>query len=182
MKGSIQQHSKYNYYYVAWPDNGKIKTVSRYKGFLCRDGEIAGMTGRQMAERLLSLMRADVENGTFRIEKWKGETPSDIIPYLWKWLEEDGGSLSPATHKDYENSIKNHLIPWFTKNPYQIHELQYDVLCRLLNDINRTGKGKKNVIYCLRRCLVHAFKSNRIPVMPLFPEERKYNIVDPIIK
>ena len=182
MKGSIQQHSKYNYYYVAWPDNGKIKTVSRYKGFLCRDGEIAGMTGRQMAERLLSLMRADVENGTFRIEKWKGEAPSDIIPYLWKWLEEDGGSLSPATHKDYENSIKNHLIPWFTKNPYQIHELQYDVLCRLLNDINRTGKGKKNVIYCLRRCLVHAFKSNRIPVMPLFPEERKYNIVDPIIK
>ena len=140
------------------------------------------MTGRQMAERLLSLMRADVENGTFRIEKWKGEAPSDIIPYLWKWLEEDGGSLSPATHKDYENSIKNHLIPWFTKNPYQIHELQYDVLCRLLNDINRTGKGKKNVIYCLRRCLVHAFKSNRIPVMPLFPEERKYNIVDPIIK
>ncbi|MBP7508873.1 MAG: tyrosine-type recombinase/integrase [Prolixibacteraceae bacterium] len=182
MKGSIQQHSKYKYYYVAWPDNGKIQTVSRYRGFLCRDGEIAGMTGRQMAERLLSLMRADVENGTFRIEKWKGEAPSDIIPYLWKWLEEDGGSLSPATHKDYENSIKNHLIPWFTKNPYQIHELQYDVLCRLLNDINRTGKGKKNVIYCLRRCLVHAFKSNRIPVMPLFPEEKKYNIVDPIIK
>ncbi len=111
------------------------------------------MTGKEMAERLLSLMRADVENGTFRIEKWKGETPSDIIPYLWKWLEEDGGSLSPATHKDYENSIKNHLIPWFKLNHYQLHELQYDVLCRLLNDINRTGKGKKNVIYCLRRCL-----------------------------
>ncbi len=66
MKGSIQQHNKYKYYYVAWPDNGKIKTISRYKGFLCRDGEIAGMTGLQMAERLLSLMRADVENGTFQ--------------------------------------------------------------------------------------------------------------------
>ena len=90
--------------------------------------------------------------------------------------------LSPATRKDYENSIKNHLIPWFKLNPYQIHELQYDVLCRLLNDINRTGKGKKNVIYCLRRCIVHAFKSNRIPSMPVFPEEKKYNIVDPIIK
>jgi len=182
MKGSIQQHNKYKYYYVAWPDNGKIKTISRYKGFLCRDGEIAGMTGLQMAERLLSLMRADVENGTFRIEKWKGETPSDIIPYLGQWLKEDGASLSPATIKDYKNSIKNHLIPWFKKNPYQLHEIQYDVLCRLLNDINRTGKGKKNVIYCLRRCLVHAFKSNRIPIMPIFPEEKKYNIVDPIIK
>ena len=182
MKGPIQQHSKYEYYYVAWLDKGKLHTFSRYKGFLCRDGEIAGMTGKEMAERLLSLMRADVESGTFRIEKWKGETPSDIIPYLWKWLEEDGKSLSPATHKDYENSIKNHLSPWFEKNHYQLHELQYDVLCRLLNDINRTGKGKKNVIYCLRRCLVHAFKSNRISTMPLFPEEKKYNIVDPVIK
>ena len=34
----------------------------------------------------------------------------------------------------------------------------------------------------LRRCLVHAFKSNRIPTMPMFPEEKKYNIVDPVIK
>jgi len=182
MKGSIQQHSKYKYYYVAWSEKGKVHTVSRYKGFLCRDGEIAGMTGRQMAERLLLLMRADVENGTFRLEKWKGEAPSDIIPYLWKWLEEDGKSLSPATYKDYENSIKNHLTPWFQKNPYQLHELQYDVLCRLLNAINRTGKGKKNVMYCLRRCLLHAFKSNRIPTMPIFPEARKYNIIEPVIQ
>lgn len=182
MKGSIQQHNKYKYFYVAWPENGKLHTVSRYKGFLCRDGEIAGMTGKQMAERLLSLMRADAENGTFRIEKWKGETPSDIIPYLWQWLEEDGKSLAPATIKDYTSSIKNHLIPWFKKNLYQLHEIQYDVLCRLLDDINRTGKGKKNVMYCLRRCLVHAFKSNRIAAMPLFPEEKKYNIVKPIIR
>jgi integrase len=181
MKGSIQQHSKYKYFYVAWLDKDKLHTISRYKGFLCRDGEIAGTTGKQMAERLLSLMRADVENGTFRIEKWKGGQKSDLIPYLWKWLKEDGDTLSPATKKDYENSIKNHLIPWFKKNQYQLHEVQYDVLCRLLSDINRTGKGKKNVIYCLRRCLVHAYKSNRISAMPLFPEEKKYNIVEPII-
>jgi len=127
-------------------------------------------------------MRADVENGTFRIDKWKGESPSDIIPYLRLWLSEDTETLSSATKKDYENSFRNHLIPWFKQNPYQLHELQYDVLCRLLNDIKRSGKGKKNVIYCLRRCLVYAYKSNRIAAMPLFPEERKYNIVDPIIR
>ncbi len=182
MKGSIQRHNRCGYYYVAWYDKGKVFTISRYKGFLCRDGEIAGMRGREMAERLLSLMRADVENGTFRIEKWTRETPSDIVPYLTTWLDEDGKALSPATRKDYENSIRNHLIPWFTKNPYQLHEIQYDVLCRLLGDIQRTGKGKKNVLYCLRRCLVYAFKSNRINAIPLFPEESKYGIVDPIIK
>jgi len=182
MKGSIQRHNTCHYYYVAWPHNGKIHTISRYRGYLCRDGEMAGITGKEMAEHLLSLMRADYENGAFDVDKWKKQTPSNIIPYLQEWLDEDGKSLSPATHKDYENSIKNHLTPWFKKHPYQLHELQYDVLCRLLNDINRTGKGKKNVLYCLRRCLVHAYKSNRIPSMPMFPEERKYNIVDPIIR
>ena len=73
MKGSIQKHSKCHYYYVAWSEKGKLYTFSRYRGFLCRDGEIPGMRGKDMAERLLSLMRADVENGTFRIEKWMTE-------------------------------------------------------------------------------------------------------------
>jgi len=182
MLGSIQQHSKYQYFYVAWRENGKLHTFSRYRGYLCRDGEIPGMSGRQMAERLLFQMRADYENGTFRLEKYKGDSASDIIPYLHLWLQEDSGSLSPATKKDYENSIRNHLVPWFTKHPYQLHEIQYDVLCRLLNDINRSGKGKKNVLYCLRRCLVYAFKSNRIAAIPMFPEEKKYGIVDPIIR
>ena len=182
MKGSVHQHNTCHYFYVAWYEKGKVYTISRYKGFLCRDGEISGMRGKDMAERLLSLMRSDFENGTFNIEKWIKQTPSDIIPYLWTWLDEDGKSLSPATYKDYQNSIKNHLIPWFTKHPHDLHELQYDVLCRLLNDINRTGKGKNNVMYCLRRCLVHAYKSNRISALPLFPEEKKYNIVDPIIR
>jgi len=182
MKGSVQLHSKCHYYYVAWPDNGKVRTVSRYRGFLCRDGEMPGITGKEMAERLLHLMQADYENGTFRIEKWTGQTKSDVVLYLQEWLKEAVKTITPATQKDYENSIRNHLIPWFTEHSYQLHEIQYDVLCRLLGDINRTGKGKKNVMYCLRRCLVHAFKSNRIPTMPMFPEENKYNIVDPIIQ
>jgi len=113
MKGSIQKHNTCHYFYVAWYEKKKLYTISRYKGFLCRDGEIAGMRGKEMAERLLSLMRADVENGSFRIDKWISETPSDIVPYLRAWLEEDGKALSPATKKDYDNSIKNHLIPWF---------------------------------------------------------------------
>lgn len=52
MRGSVQKHNKYDYYYVAWSEKGKLYTLSRYKGFLYRDGEIAGMKGREMAERL----------------------------------------------------------------------------------------------------------------------------------
>jgi hypothetical protein len=103
------------------------------------------------------------------------------VLYLQEWLIEACKTIPPATQKEYENSIRNHLVPWFTEHSYQLREIQYDVLCRLLGNINRTGKGRKTVMYCLRRCLVHAFKSNRIPTVPMFREENKYNIVDTFI-
>jgi integrase len=158
-----------------------LHTISRYKGFLCRDGEIYGMKGKEMAERILSLMRAEVENGTFRIERWISETPSDVIPYLRMWLEAEKAFLSPATYKDYDNSIKNHLIPWFKANPLQLNEIRYDNLCKLLTDIDRCGKGRLNVLYCLHKCLIYAKKSGRIFEIPSFPEKSKYKIIDPVI-
>ena len=77
--------------------------------------------------------------------------------------------------------LKNHLTPFSRENPVQLHEIQYDVLLKLLNFIPRCGKGKANVMYCLHRCLVHAWRSGRIFEMPPFPEKRDYNIVDPTI-
>lgn len=86
------------------------------------------------------------------------------------------------TKKDYLNSINNHLAPWFKEHPVQLHEIRYDTLCQLLGDIKRSGKGKLNVMYCLHRCLDYAWKSERIPLMPPFPERSKYNIVNPVIE
>jgi len=36
-------------------------------------------------------------------------------------------------------------------------------------------------MYCLHRCLVHAWRSGRISEVPPFPEKGDYNIVDPAI-
>ncbi len=83
-----------------------------------------------MAEKLLACMQADVEKGIFRIEKYTKEVPTNVVPYLEEWAEEEKPHLSPATYKDYINSIRNHLIPWNGRNPVQLHEIQYDVLCR----------------------------------------------------
>jgi hypothetical protein len=96
MKGSIQQHNTCHYFYVAWSEKGKLYTISRYRGFLCRDGEMPNLKGREMAERILSLMRAGFENGTFRIEKWIGQVNSDVVPYLLEWVQEVGKTLTPA--------------------------------------------------------------------------------------
>jgi integrase len=119
-------------------------------------------------------MRSDDENGTFRIEKYLYQA-TDVIPFLEDWIKNQT-HLSPATRKDYENSIKNHLSPWFKANPLMLHEIQYDVLCRILNDIKREGKGKLNVMYCLHTALLYATRAGRLQTVPQFPEKRRYQI------
>jgi integrase len=62
-------------------------------------------------------MQADVESGTFWIEKYTEDRWTDVIPYLNEWLDTVKSTLSRTTYKDYQNSINNHLIPFFKENP-----------------------------------------------------------------
>lgn len=175
MKGSIQYRKDRGVYYVAWyhAPHKKHYRIYTYNGeFLYHE---------KVAEKLLACMQADVEKGIFRIEKYTRELPTDVIPYLWKWLDTVSPTLKPGTYKDYYNSIKNHLEPFFQVNPVQLHEIQYDVLFQLLNSIKRVGKGKSNVMYCLHRCLTYAWRSGRIQAVPPFPERKQYGIVEPTI-
>ena len=119
MRGSIHFRKDRGYFYVSWYHKGKQYKIYKYNGEY--------IYHKKIAEKLLACLQADVEKGIFRIEKYTKEIPSNIIPYLTDWLESQKPLLSPATYKDYLNSIKNHLIPWFEKHPYQLHEIQYDV-------------------------------------------------------
>ncbi len=171
MKGTIIYREDINRYFVRWWHEGKDYKIYKYEGQYLYD--------QRLACKLLACMQADTEKKIFRIEKYLYQA-TDVLPYLRSWLKEQK-HLSPATYKDYHNSIENHLIPWFKKNRLMLHEIQYDVLCSLLNDIKRVGKGKQNVMYCLRRCLDAAWKSGRIQSLPPFPEKAKYGIVEPEI-
>lgn len=174
MKGSIgfRKVGDGGYYFVSWYIGKKQYKISRYKGFLCRD--------KDMAKRLLSVMQSDEENDVFRIEKFLNQT-TDVMPFLEKWIEAQT-HLSPATLKDYQNSIRNHLAPWFNEHPVMLHEIQYDVLCTLLKDIKREGKGKMNVMYCLHEALGYALKAGKIMTIPPFPEKRRYGIEPKVIE
>jgi hypothetical protein len=184
MKGSILFNKDRRMWYVSWYWKGKNYKLYRYNGTLLHQThqDKSKDTGYKNATKLLALMQSDLERGVFRIEKFTKETPTDVIPYLWEWLNAVRDTLSPATVKDYENSIKNHLTPFFKANPFQLHEIRYDVLVKLLNSIQREGKGKHNVLSCLRTCLTYAYRSQRIQALPPFPERKKYNIVEPEIK
>jgi hypothetical protein len=146
MKGTIGYAEHVNRYYVAWYDGGHKKTykIYHYKGEPLYD--------RRMAEKLLSCMQADVEKGVFRIEEYT-ELPCKVSDYLKEWLKTVKPTLAPATYKDYRSSVENYLIPFFEKEPMQLHDIRYDTLVRILNSINREGKGKLNVMYCFHACL-----------------------------
>lgn len=176
MKGTIGYRKDRQVFFVRWWDEKKKRQykIYRYRGLL--------MYSEKIAQKLLAEMQGDVEKGFFRIEKYTKENWSDTVTYLWKWLEIIKPNLSPATYKDYSNSIKNYLEPFFKRNKCYLHEISYDVLLKLLNSIDREGKGKKNVMYCLHRCLDFAFRSERIKRIPPFPEKRDYKIVEkPIV-
>ena len=181
MKGSVYFRKDTGYWCISWY-NQAIKrdvTISKYNG--------ERMYHRKIADKVLHQMQGEVEaesrgQGVFRLEKWTGEQPTDVIPYLWDWLNAVAATLSPATYKDYTNSIKNHLEPFFKKHPVQLHKIQYDTLMLLLSEISRTGKGKQNVIYCLHTCLDYAWRSGRIIAVPPFPKKKAYNIIEPEIQ
>jgi len=155
------------HWYVRWYIGKQQYRITRYKGLICET--------RGMAERLLSCMRSDEENHIFRIEKYLYQE-TDVIEYLEGWIKNQT-HLSPATLKDYQNSIKNHLTPWFrTNNGISLHEIQHDTLRRMVNEIKRDGKGTQNVMYCLHAALLDAVRSGKIMTMPEFPQKKHYGI------
>ena len=171
MSGSIGYRKDVGRWFVRWWDRKtkKDRKIYYYKG--------EPMYSPITAKKLLALMQGRVEDGFFRIEEFTGEQPTDTIPYLNMWVAEIADTLKPSTLKDYNNSITNHLIPFFKKHPLSLHEIQHDTLITLLNFIPRSGKGKLNVMYCLHACLDFAWRSRRIPTVPPFPKKQQYNIV-----
>ena len=176
MKGSIHYRKDRGYWFVSWWDRTNNKSVKIYyfKG--------ERIYSKKIAEKLLIIMTAEEEQGSLYLEKYTNPKWANTVLYLWDWLDAIKDTVSPATHKDYRNSIKNYLAPFFTTYSYLLHEIQYDILLKLMGTINRCGKGKYNVMYCLHACLKAASRSRRIQQMPEFPEKRKYMIQEAVIK
>ncbi|HBE45367.1 MAG TPA: hypothetical protein DDW17_07985 [Deltaproteobacteria bacterium] len=181
MKGKVCFDKKSKKYYVAWYHAGTRKTIKLWYYNGNKKIPFRGKYGKELARRMLDQMRGDYENGVFRLEKYT-QRASDVILYLRNWIEAVKNTITPATYKDYKNSIENHIVPFFESNNTQLHEIQYDTLLNLLNSINRNGKGKLNVMYCFHACLEYALRSNRISSMPPFPKKKMYQIIEPVIK
>ncbi|MBI5591968.1 MAG: tyrosine-type recombinase/integrase [Deltaproteobacteria bacterium] len=173
MKGSIHQKAN-GQWYVAWYHDGHQHKIYRYQGDM--------IESRRVAEKLRSLMQSDTEKGVFRIETYTKEQWTDTSEYLTNWLESIKPSVSLATYRNYKTSITKHLTPFFQKHRIKLKEIQYDILVMLLNSIDLTGQGKICIMKCLQTCLKHAWRSQRIPNMPPFPDRKMYRIEAPEIR
>ena len=181
MKGSV--HEFRGAWFVRWWDNTikRDRKIYRYKG--------EKMYSRKTAEKLLALMQAEVENGTFYLEKYLNVSFSEVIPFIDGWLEGLPGTVSPATLKGYRSYVKNHIGPYFKKrNNLTLADIQLDTIKDLMRSLKNTKreplspKMKLNVISCLHVILDEAWRSRRIVAMPAFPRANEYQLEEPVIK
>jgi integrase len=171
MKGSV--HSFKGSWFVAWYDAmlGKTVKIYHYKG--------EKIYSKKTAQKLLSVMQSDFENGTFYIEKYANQRFSEVIPFLKDWISHPDG-LSPATHKGYKSYIENHIIPFFTRNnQLSLPDIQIDVLRRFRRGLEEFGLSPKmqwNIMYCMHSILRSAWESRKITAMPPFPRKKEYGL------
>lgn len=160
-------------------DRGRICIHWWWKGKKYKIRKVDGQWfwNKKHAEKVLSVMRDEVDRGVFRLEAYLGPTDTDTIAYLDDWLE--GQSLMPATYKTYRAAVRNHLVPYFTKNKVKLHEIQLDTVTRLLRALQDRGLSPKytwNIINTLHCCLSFAYRSNRIKRMPSFPRKGEFHL------
>ncbi len=171
MHGKVGKRPGASNYHVQWYDKKTKKTgrIYRYKG--------ERMYHPKIAEKLLAKMQADVENGTFVLERYTKEGFTDILPFIEEWLKNVRPTIAPATFKGYRSYTKNHINPYFNKkNHLTLQDIQLDVLTDFMNQLPLQPKGKMNVMYCLHVILDYAKRSRRISAIPSFPKKNAYQL------
>jgi integrase len=143
--------------------SGKLWVDFRYLGERVR--EPAGLkdtpANRLKARRQLDLVIAEIDNGVFkfaerfphskkkdRFSRLEGKTlrkgPEEVLfgEYAKKWMEEMRAGMSENQVKDYQCSLKNHLLPYFGDVPFSDFRLilMKKFLGYLKSRINRYGR------------------------------------------
>lgn len=170
----VRKNKKGCFIFLQW--QGQRHFISTYQGVISfRDNE-------PLAKKAKDAIDSEIDKGIFRPERWKTRAKKlyNVDGYSENWLKKIEPELSSATHFDYRNSFKNHIIPVIGKE--FIEDLNLDKIQNLMNAIERVPKGKKNVMGALHRMLKYAHRSGHINQMPLFPEFKGTNkIIKPEI-
>ena len=152
--------------------------------------------GHKMADKLLKGMQGRWEQHLqgicqFRIEEFTSKGWTDILEFYETWMKDYIEiKRKPATINGYWSYYRNWIRPFFEKYPVMLHEVRASTLNKLLNNIKKgldannpngnTGKTTQNIMYAFHSMMDYALRDERISVIPPFPKEEDYNIIDPM--
>jgi integrase len=157
-KGKIRYNRRINRYFVDIYWQGKRHHIYKYLGTM-------PCATQYMAEILLASIRAEIDKGIFNPVRYKKQRPLHLEAYAKTWLKNI--VVSDATRHDYNNSLENHILPKLGKE--FLPEINFDKLREFQTGIDRSLKGKYNVMGCLHKLMQDAFDAGHIPQMPKFP-------------
>ena len=119
----------------------------------------------KQAEKQLMRIRTEIDEGYFNPRTWLPDSPLSVSSYAMEWLQ--CIDVSHNTLKDYRNSVINYIIPFFENK--DIRRIRYSDIVKFHKSINRSDKGKYNVVSCLKTMLRFAWRNEDIRSVPPFP-------------
>ncbi len=159
MKGSHHYDKRASRWFIQIYWEGKKHRIWRHP----QTGE--PFWSEKSAQKQLSRIRTEVDDGTFNPKFWKPNSPMVVGRYAEEWLKEI--NVSPKTRTGYKTAAK--YIAKFFDNT-DIRNIRYRDIVRFHNSLNLTKKGKYNTVSVLRTLLRYAWRNEDIPYVPPFPK------------
>ena len=160
-RGHVRYNKSLKGWYVDIYHLGQRHRIYKYLG-------VMPCPTKESAEQLKLILNDEINKDphNWTPARHKQSSPLHLKEYSDTWLKTL--DVSAATMHDYLNSLNKHILPKLGKE--YLPDITEDKLKIFQKGINRTPKGKKNVMDCLRMVLRSAYKSGFISKVPDFPK------------
>jgi len=158
MGGSYHYDKKAKRYYVSIYWYQKHYRIFRYNG--------EPIWHEKTADKLLSKIRVEVDEGTFQPKAYFPDSPLSIKEYSKQWLE--AIDVSKKTRSDYRTAVNKYIIPFFQEK--DIRHIRHNDLVLFYKQIPGSKKWQYNVMGVLKSMLRWAYRNEDISKVPPFPK------------
>ena len=168
--GRVTFNKKRNHWAVVGTWQGQRCYFSQYQTML------GPMTcdSRAMAERLRTVINADIEKGLFNPARYKNTQPLRLKKYAEAWLKEIRPDLATGTWEGYETGLRLYIIP--TLGDLFLPDIGHKDLKILMKAMGHLKvDAKKNHMGCLHKLMKDARRDGHITQLPPWIEFRGKN-------
>jgi integrase len=164
MKGSVHFDTRAKRWFISIYWEGKQHRIWRHP--------VTGepFWAEKSAEKQLSRIRTEVDDGVFNPKHWKPGSPLAFANYVDVYLRAVRGQLARGSIEIYRSNLKNHAVPFFQNR--NIRTIRYSHLLDFFNHLLEKGLHKNTagiVMDNVRHLFGFAHRSEDIPSVPPWP-------------